>query len=363
MLYFLVVYVGPVVVAGVSLLLLYFMKSSKEMPKNWDEFITEAWFQVHGIRGLAEDRINARYNVVELTKQPPGRIALMTGGNRGIGLEIVKKLLECNMTVVLGVRNVEGSRKAIGREIPEEKTAGKLFLEQLDTGSMKSVQKFATVIKKKYNKIHVLINNAGIMAAPFALTEDGFESQMAINYLGHFLLTHLLLPEIIAAGSIEKNSRIVNVSSCVHLMGRIDYDNFNGKKSYYGATAYNQSKLAQVLFTKHLQAALVARGAPVQVHAVHPGVVDTDLFVYSSSTVIPWFKKLFFKNPEQGSRTVVYAAISPRLEGKGGSYLSNCRLHRTHSMAKDKNACEKLFDFTREMLKIDDFFHSPQISM
>uniref|UniRef100_A0A7G3AIF8 Putative dehydrogenase with different specificities related to short-chain alcohol dehydrogenase n=1 Tax=Lutzomyia longipalpis TaxID=7200 RepID=A0A7G3AIF8_LUTLO len=175
---------------------------------------------------------------------------------------------------------------------------------------------------------------------------------MAINYLGHFLLTHLLLPEIVAAGEADRHSRIVNVSSCVHLMGDIDYENFHGSKSYYGATAYNQSKLAQILFTKHLQGLLVDRKLPVQVHACHPGVVDTDLFIHSSSTVIPWFKKALFKNPEQGSRTVVYAAISPKLEGKGGSYLSNCRLHRTHPMAKDPAACEKLFDYTKELLKI-----------
>ncbi|XP_055703436.1 dehydrogenase/reductase SDR family member on chromosome X [Phlebotomus papatasi] len=354
MLFFLVVYVGPIVVAGVSLALLYFMKSSKEMPKNWDEFLTEAWFQYHGIRGLAEDRLNSRYNVVELFKQP-GRVVVMTGGNRGIGLKIVEKLLDCDMTVVLGVRNVESSRKSIAKEIPEEKTSGKLFLEQLDVGTMDSVRKFAAAIKKKYRKIHILINNAGIMAAPFALTDDGFESQMAINYLGHFLLTHLLLPEIVAAGEEDRHSRIVNVSSCVHLMGDIDYDNFHGSKTYYGATAYNQSKLAQILFTKHLQVLFGTRQLPVQVHAVHPGVVDTDLFVHTSSTVIPWFKKALFKNPEQGSRTVVYAAISPKLEGKGGSYLSNCRLHRTHPMAKDAKECEKLFDYTREMLKIEDF--------
>ncbi|XP_059622317.1 dehydrogenase/reductase SDR family member on chromosome X homolog [Phlebotomus argentipes] len=354
MLFFLVVYVGPVVAAGVGLALLYFMKSSKEMPRNWDEFLTEAWFQYHGVRGLAEDRINSRYNVVELFKQP-GRVAVMTGGNRGIGLKIVEKLLDCDMTVVLGVRNVESSRRSVAKEIPVDKTAGKLFFEQLDVGTMSSVRKFAAEIKKKYHKIHILINNAGIMAAPFALTDDGFESQMAINYIGHFLLTHLLLPEIVAAGEADQHSRIVNVSSCVHLMGDIDYENFHGAKSYYGATHYNQSKLAQILFTKHLQTLLDSRGAPCQVHAVHPGVVDTDLFVHSSSTVIPWFKKALFKNPEQGSRTVVFAAISPKLEGKGGSYLSNCRLHRTHAMAKDKAACQKLFDYTREMLKIEDF--------
>lgn len=159
------------------------------------------------------------------------------------------------------------------------------------------------------------------MATPFHITEDGFESQFAINYLGHFLLSHLLLPALRAAGTKELRSRIVNVSSCVHLLGYINFDDINGKyvpnkkqltiywkysynemlwsilrKYYYPPEAYNQSKLAQVLFTRHLQRLMDEdENAFVQTHAVHPGVVDTDLFIHSSTTYVPWFKKLLFK--------------------------------------------------------------------
>lgn len=133
------------------------------------------------------------------------------------------------------------------------------------------------------------------MAAPFSITDDGFESQLAINYLGHFLLSHLLYPQLKAAGTNAQNARIVNVSSCVHVMGEINFDDINGNKYYYPADAYNQSKLAQVLFTRHLQKIIDANGDNIQTHAVHPGVVDTDLFVHSSTTYIPWFKKLMFK--------------------------------------------------------------------
>lgn len=99
----------------------------------------------------------------------------------------------------------------------------------LDTGNLKSVRQFATAVRSKYAKIDILINNAGVMATPYHLTEDGFESQFAINYLGHFLLTHLLLPQLKAAGTQDLNARIVNVSSCAHRVGNINFDDINGK--------------------------------------------------------------------------------------------------------------------------------------
>lgn len=193
------------------------------------------------------------------------------------------------------------------------------------------------------------------MAAPQKMTGDGIESQMAVNYMGHFLLSHLLLPQLIAAGTKERNSRIVNVSSCAHLNGTIDFQDFNSQTDYYPISAYNNSKLAQVMFGKHLQMLLEANEYPVQTNSLHPGVVDTELFDNSASTSIGWFKKIFFKNAEQGSRTIVYAAISPRIENKGGSYLSNCRFVRTHKMAKDRALCKKLFEYTCDLLQIKEF--------
>lgn len=193
------------------------------------------------------------------------------------------------------------------------------------------------------------------MAAPQKTTSDGFESQMAVNYLGHFLLTHLLMPRLVAAGNKERNARIVNVSSCAHLNGTIDFNDFNSQNDYYPISAYNNSKLAQVMFAKHLQLWLQAKDYPVQTNSLHPGVVDTELFENTASTSIGWFKKIFFKSAEAGSRTITYAAISPGIENKGGSYLSNCRFVRSHKMAKDQPLCKKLFEYTCDILKIKEF--------
>jgi len=355
---YLLFWATSVLLAIVGLLAFYFARSSKSMPKSLSELKSEIYWQYHGVRGLVEDTILRRNNRVELFSKE-GKVAVITGGNRGIGLRVVEKLLKCDMSVVMGVRNPKDAKKNVENLIDIESMKGKIYYEQLDTGSMQSVRKFAKVVQSKFSKIDILINNAGIMASPFQLTEDGFESQLAINYLGHFLLTHLLLPQLKAGGTKELNSRIVNVSSCVHLLGNIDFDDIHGKKYYFPTVAYNQSKLAQVLFTRYLQKVLDKNSTNnVQMYAVHPGVVDTDLFCHSSTTYIPWFKKLFFKTPEEGSRTVTYAAISPRLEGKGGSYLSNCTLVKISSLAKDLSLGEKFFKVTCDMLDIEDFFNA-----
>lgn len=342
---------SPLVLAIVGF---YFFKSSKEMPKTWFEWKTELRLQAIGVTGLVQDFMLKDRDRVELYKQP-GRVAVITGGNRGIGLKIVEKLLECDMTVIMGVRDPVAAEKNVSQIVDLTKTNGKLVCEKLDVGSLKSVKEFAKKVQEKYEKVDILLNNAGIMFAPFKLTEDGYESHFAINYLGHFLLTHLLMPQLKAAGTEGQNSRIVNVSSIVHLMGRINYDDINGKKRYYPATAYNQSKLAQVLLTRHLDNLLKEEGSHVQVHAVHPGVVDTDLFVHSSTTAVPGLKKYMFKTPEEGSRCVVHAAIGKKLEGRGGSYLSNCVRAQMHPAAKDPKRCEKFFKFCCELLGIEQF--------
>uniref|UniRef100_A0A2M4DM74 Putative dehydrogenase with different specificities related to short-chain alcohol dehydrogenase n=1 Tax=Anopheles darlingi TaxID=43151 RepID=A0A2M4DM74_ANODA len=347
------------ILVALLLAIFFFMKSSKEMPKNWSQFVCEVRMQICGFQGLLDDFIMRSRNRVELYKQP-GKIALITGGNRGIGLRIVKKLVECEIEIILGVRNPIDSRKAVEKYLEH---AGiplancKLHYEQLDIGNMKSVREFAAKISTKFEKIHLLINNAGVMSVPFKLTDDGFESHMAINYYGHFLLTHLLLPQLKAAGTPECKARVVNVASCVHKIGEIDYNDINKLKNYYPADAYNQSKLAQVLFAKHLNLVFEEDGLPILSNSLHPGVVNTDLFEHSSTNYIPWVRALLFKSPEEGSRTVVYAAISPKLESQGGCYVSNCREAGAHRHWKNSVQCEKLFNLTCDKLGITDFFH------
>ncbi|XP_061401753.1 dehydrogenase/reductase SDR family member on chromosome X [Musca vetustissima] len=332
----------------------WFTKTTKEMPKTWYEWKTEFRYQYIGMTSLFDDFKCRSVDRIELYKQP-NRIAVITGGNRGIGLRIVEKLLACDMTVVVGVRNPKSAEEAISKIVDLKSTNGKLLCEELDVGSLKSVRAFAQKLKSKYEKIDILINNAGIMFAPYKITDDGYESHFVVNYLGHFLLQHLLMPLLKAAGTEEKRARIVNVSSCAHLVGRINYKDINGEKYYSPGDAYSQSKLSQILSTRHLQKVLDEENAYVQVLAVHPGVVDTELFEHSATTAVPWFNKLLFKTPEQGSRTPVYAAISPRIEGQGGLYLSNCRKGSVHPHVLKADKCERFFKFTCDLLKIEQF--------
>jgi len=196
-----------------------------------------------------------------------------------------------------GVRSPAAAKRSVEEAIDLSQSNGKVFYEECDTGDMQSVRAFAKKVQERYTAIHVLINNAGIMSVPYKETKDGFESQMAVNHLGHFLLTHLLMPQLIAGSKANegKNVRIVNVSSCVHRLTDIDFDDFHCTKYYYPCEAYAKSKLAQIYFTKHLETIFAERDLKIQAHSIHPGIVNTDLFSNSSNTHIPWFKDFMYK--------------------------------------------------------------------
>ncbi|KAK2563353.1 Dehydrogenase/reductase SDR family member on chromosome X [Acropora cervicornis] len=223
-----------------------------------------------------------------------GRVAIITGGNRGIGLETVKGLCKANVTVIIACRDENSAEKAI-KEVKEEFPAAKVDFMKLDLGSLKSIQTFAKNFKEKGLPLHILINNAGIMCPPYGTTEDGFELTFGINHLGHFALTNLLLDELI-------------------------------KKYYSALEAYNQSKLANVLFSYELNRRLKEKNCPVTSNAVHPGIVNTELF-----HGLPWCLKipqdgliyLLFKTPKQGADSSLYVALSPEIEGLGGLYFVN----------------------------------------
>lgn len=168
----------------------------------------------------------------------------------------------------------------------------RVFYETCDIGDNLSVRAFARNVSEKFPKINLLINNgknfkfifkkhylkslnsAGVLAVPYTLTKDGFESQMAINYIGHFLLSHLLMPQLIAgAAELKRNSRIINVTSCAHYAGKINYDDFNNHDYYHTGKAYCDSKFAQVLFTRRLNQLCKENNWKVQANAPHPGII------------------------------------------------------------------------------------------
>lgn len=194
-----------------------------------------------------------------------GRIAVITGANSGIGKETAIDLAKRGAKVYIACRDLKRGEDAL-REIKDASGNEKIFFLQLDLASLESVREFSRKFHELESQLHILINNAGIMACPKALTKDGFELQLGTNHLGHFLLTNLLLDVMKASAP----SRVVTVSSILHRIGHIKKDDLNSEKSYWKWSVYGQSKLANILFTRELSKRLAGTG--VTANCLHPGM-------------------------------------------------------------------------------------------
>jgi len=224
-----------------------------------------------------------------------GRTVIITGSNSGLGAITARELARNGAKIVMAVRNT-GKGEAAAREIP-----GQVEVRRLDLQDLSSVRQFADGI----GTADILINNAGVMAVPYAETVDGFESQIGTNHLGHFALTNLLLPKL--------TDRVVAVSSMAHWPGRISLDDLNWKtRRYRPWLAYSQSKLANLLFTSELQRRLDAAGSPLRAVAAHPGYSHTNLQGATghqlSDTLMSLATRVFATDADFGARQTLYAA-------------------------------------------------------
>jgi hypothetical protein len=224
-----------------------------------------------------------------------GRTVIVTGANSGLGAVTARELAAKGAKIVMAVRNTEKGEAAA------QQITGQVEVRRLDLQDLSSVRQFADGI----DKADVLINNAGIMAAPYALTVDGFEGQIGTNHLGHFALTNLLLPKL--------TDRVVTVSSMAHWPGRINFDDLNWKTRRYSPwLAYSQSKLANLLFTSQLQRRLETAGSPLRALAAHPGYSHTNLQGASgrklSDAVTSAATRVVATNADFGARQTLYAA-------------------------------------------------------
>ena len=249
-----------------------------------------------------------------------GKVIIVTGGNSGLGYESVKSFSRKGAEVILACRNIEKGENA-RLKITQSNPTGKIVVMALDLTDLASIKSFASDFLKKYNRLDVLLNNAGIMMSPYGLTKDGFESQIGTNHLGHFALTGHLI-EILKR---TKNSRVVNVSSNAHKFGKIDIDNlqFENGKGYTPIKAYGQSKLANLLFTYELQRRLEKSGSSTLSLAAHPGIAATNLAKHMEGKW--WFKlleplaKLMIQEQADGALPQIRAAVDPDV--KSGQYF------------------------------------------
>ena len=200
-----------------------------------------------------------------------GKTVIITGANTGIGKETAIDMAKRQARVIMACRSVERGEKA-AKEVRKASGSTNVEFHQLDLASLASVRRFCEHVLEEESHIDILINNAGIMACPYQRTEDGFEMQFGVNHLGHFLLTNLLLDRLKEAPA----ARIVNVSALAYKIAkRINFDDINSEQSYVPLTAYCQSKLANILFTRSLAKRL--EGTKVTSNCLHPGVIRTEL--------------------------------------------------------------------------------------
>ena len=201
-----------------------------------------------------------------------GRIAIVTGANTGLGYETALALAGKGAYIILACRSAEKA-EAARRRILECHPGAEIEVRVIDTGSMASVRRFAEAFQRDHGRLDLLVNNAGIMVTPHAVTEDGFEGQLAVNYLGHFLLTGLLLPTL----AVTPGSRVVSLYSLAHRWGGIQFDDILFTKKYDAGKAYYQSKMACLMFALELDRRLKSAGCGVLSMAAHPGVSKSDL--------------------------------------------------------------------------------------
>ena len=280
-----------------------------------------------------------------------GKTVIVTGANTGIGRETALDLARRGARVILACRDLEKANTA-AKEIRKTTGNDKVFVKMLDLASLKSVRTFAEEFHQTEDRLDILINNAGIMRCPYWKTEDGFEMQLGVNHLGHFLLTNLLLDML----ERSQPSRIINVSSLAHVRGKIHFDDLQSEQEYSPSSAYSQSKLANVLFTRELKKRL--EDTDILVTAVHPGVVKTELARHTtfakskiaSLTLAPlaW---LFFKTSLQGAQTTIYCAVADDVES--GLYYSDCKPKEPADQGKDDRAAKKLWEVSADLVGLE----------
>ncbi len=248
-----------------------------------------------------------------------GKVAIVTGANSGIGWDTAVALADKRATVIMACRNLVKSRAALDALKARAPNAD-VELMHLDLANQQSVRQFTDAFKAKYDRLDLLINNAGIMMVPYARTADDFESQFGTNHLGHFALTGLLLDRILST----PGARVVNVSSGTHLLGSMDFDDlmYEGGQGYSGARAYGRSKLANLLFTYELQRCFEIAGADAEALAAHPGGSNTNLQDEVSER---WYMKpflplmrLMMQESAMGALPSLRAATDPN--ARGGQY-------------------------------------------
>jgi NAD(P)-dependent dehydrogenase (short-subunit alcohol dehydrogenase family) len=285
-----------------------------------------------------------------------GKTFLVTGANTGIGFEAAMVLAERGGRVLLGCRSEERAAEAIERIEAAVEGADLRFIP-LDQGDLASVAAAAELVAEE-DRLDVLVNNAGIMMPPRELTTDGFESQFGVNHLGTFALTCHLLDKL----AETEGARVVVTSSIAHRGGDIHFDDIDASEKYGAQDRYQQSKLANLLFTYELERRLRAADSTTIAVGCHPGIADTELGRHMPKIVMlaaPLFK-VFFNSPAEGAWPTLMAATSEEIEGgdyigpsKRGETAGSARTVSSTGRSHNEQLAAQLWDLSVEMTGVD----------
>jgi NAD(P)-dependent dehydrogenase (short-subunit alcohol dehydrogenase family) len=279
-----------------------------------------------------------------------GSTVVVTGGNSGIGLETAVALGQLGARVVITARDQARGEAAVATIAGRIGSAGSVELVRFDLADLSSVRAGAAEILQRCPRLDVLVNNAGVVLSERAETVDGYEATFAINHLGPFLLTTLLLPRLIESAP----ARIVNVASTAHVQARhgMPFDDLQSTQSYAGMRVYGMSKLANILFTLELARRLEDQG--VTTNCLHPGTVRTG---YGADGDAKGFLALgikiakpFFLSPQKGARTSVYLASSPEVAGISGKYFVKCKPRNPRRQGQDAEGARRLWDVSEALI-------------
>ncbi len=272
-----------------------------------------------------------------------GKVCLVTGATAGIGRVAAAELARAGAAVVIVGRNPEKTRAVAGQIEQESGTKVDYLLADLSVQA--EVRRLAEDFRQRYDRLDVLVNNAGALFMRREMSRDGFEMTFALNHLAYFLLTHLLLDVLKASAP----ARIVNVASMAHFGSRLDLPGVANQRSYSSWKAYSQSKLANVVFTYELARRL--EGSGVTANVLHPGFVATNFGISNGGLFAPFFRlfQVLAITPEQGAQTILHLAASPEVEGMTGQYFDKCRPVRSSPASYDRETARKLWEASLQL--------------